>query len=88
MLWDLNRAGIGASTGSACASEDLESNPVMEAIGADADLAHTAIRFSLSRYTTEEELDYTLEVVKKAVVRLREISSSYAYAPDGHESKL
>ncbi len=88
MLWDLNCAGIGASTGSACASEDLESNPVMEAIGADADLAHTAIRFSLSRYTTQEELDYTLEVVKKAVKRLREISSSYAYAPDGHDSKL
>jgi len=88
MLWDLNRAGIGASTGSACASEDLEANSVMEAIGADEDLAHTAIRFSLSRYTTQEELDYTLEVVKKAVLRLREISSSYAYAPEGHESGL
>ena len=88
MLWDLNCAGIGASTGSACASEDLESNPVMEAIGADADLAHTAIRFSLSRYTTQEELDYTLEIVKDAVKRLREISSSYAYAPEGHDSKL
>jgi len=88
MLWDLNCAGIAASTGSACASEDLESNPVMEAIGADADLAHTAIRFSLSRYTTKEELDYTLEVVKKAVKRLREISSSYAYTPKGHESQL
>ena len=88
MLWDLNRAGIGASTGSACASEDLEANSVMEAIGADEDLAHTAIRFSLSRYTTEEELDYTLEVVKKAVERLREISSSYAYAPEGHDSGL
>ena len=86
MLWDLNRAGIGASTGSACASEDLEANSVMEAIGADEDLAHTAIRFSLSRYTTQEEIDYTLEVVKKAVARLREISSSYAYAPEGHVS--
>ena len=88
MLWDLNQAGIAASTGSACASEDLEANSVMEAIGADEDLAHTAIRFSLSRYTTQEELDYTLEVVKKAVKRLREISSSYAYAPEGHNSGL
>ncbi len=88
MLWDLNREGIAASTGSACASEDLEANSVMEAIGADEDLAHTAIRFSLSRYTTQEELDHTLEVVKKAVTRLREISSSYAYAPEGHESGL
>lgn len=84
MLWDLNREGIGASTGSACASEDLEANSVMEAIGAEEDLAHTAIRFSLSRYTTEEELDYTLAAVKRAVARLREISSSFAYAPDGH----
>ena len=88
MLWDLNRAGIGASTGSACASEDLEANSVMEAIGADDDLAHTAIRFSLSRYTTQEELDYTLGVVLEAVDRLRAISSSYAYAPEGHESGL
>jgi cysteine desulfurase len=88
MLWDLNCAGIGASTGSACASEDLEANSVMEAIGADDDLAHTAIRFSLSRYTTQEELDYTLKIVKDAVKRLREISSSYAYAPEDHDSKL
>jgi cysteine desulfurase len=88
MLWDLNRAGIAASTGSACASEDLESNPVMEAIGAEADLAHTAVRFSLSRYTTQEEIDYTIEVVNKAVKRLREISSSYAYTPKDHESGL
>jgi cysteine desulfurase len=88
MLWDLNRAGIAASTGSACASEDLESNPVMEAIGAEADLAHTAVRFSLSRYTTKEEIDYTIDVVNKAVKRLREISSSYAYTPKDHESGL
>ncbi len=88
MLWDLNRAGIAASTGSACASEDLEANSVMEAIGAAEDLAHTAVRFSLSRYTTEEEIEYTIEVVKKAVERLRSISSSYAYAPEGHESGL
>lgn len=88
MLWDLNQAGIAASTGSACASEDLESNPVMEAIGAEADLAHTALRLSLSRFTTEEEIDYTIEVLNKAVKRLRAISSTYAYAPEWHVSKL
>ncbi len=88
MLWDLNKAGIAASTGSACASEDLESNPVMEAIGAEADLAHTAIRFSLSRFTTKDEIDYTIGVVKEAVIRLREISSSYAYTPKNHNSQL
>lgn len=77
MLWDLNKAGIAASTGSACASEDLEANPVMVAIGADKELAHTAIRLSLSRFSTSEEIDYTIEVFKKAVERLRAISSSY-----------
>jgi len=81
MLWDLNRAGIAASTGSACASEDLEANPIMVAVGADSELAHTAIRLSLSRFTTEEEIDYTIEQFKKAVERLRAISSSYAYVP-------
>ena len=88
MLWDLNENGIAASTGSACASEALESNPVMEAIGAEADLAHTALRLSLSRFTTEEEIDYTIEVLNNAVTRLRAISSTYAYAPDWHVSKL
>jgi len=79
MLWDLNRAGIAASTGSACASESLEANPVMNAIGEDPELAHTAIRLSLSRFTTEEEIDYTIEVFTKAAERLRSISSTYSY---------
>lgn len=79
MLWDLNRAGIAASTGSACASESLHANPIMSAIGKDPELAHTAIRLSLSRFTTENEIDYTIEVFKKAAKRLRAISSTYAY---------
>lgn len=88
MLWDLNQAGIAASTGSACASEDLESNPIMEAIGADKELAHTALRLSLSRFNTEEEIDYAIEHIKKAVTRLRAISSTFAYAPQWHKSGL
>ncbi|GMB91827.1 NifS family cysteine desulfurase [Helicobacter ailurogastricus] len=79
MLWDLNRANIAASTGSACASEDLRANPVMVAIGADVELAHTAIRLSLSRFNTAEEIERTIEVFKKAVKRLRNISSSYSH---------
>jgi cysteine desulfurase len=78
MLWDLNNALIGASTGSACASEDLEANSVMLAIGADNELAHTGIRLSISRFTTDEEIDATIEAFTKAVTRLRGISSSYA----------
>lgn len=77
MLWDLNKAGIGASTGSACASETLEANPVMSAIGADKELAHTAIRLSLSRFTTSEDIDYTIDILRAAIKRLRNISSSY-----------
>lgn len=77
MLWDLNKAGIAASTGSACASETLEANPVMSAIGADKELAHTAIRLSLSRFTSEADIDYTIEILGNAVKRLRNISSSY-----------
>jgi len=78
MLWDLNNGQIGASTGSACASEDLEANTVMLAIGADNELAHTGIRLSLSRFTTDEEVDYVINHFKEAVARLRAISSSYA----------
>ena len=78
MLWDLNNNLIGASTGSACASEDLEANTVMLAIGADNELAHTGIRLSLSRFTTDEEVDFVIDTFKNAVERLRMISSSYA----------
>ncbi|QOR01108.1 MULTISPECIES: NifS family cysteine desulfurase [unclassified Campylobacter] len=84
MLWDLNKNGIAASTGSACASEALESNPIMEAIGAENDLAHTALRLSLSRFNTEDEIDYAAEQIKKATQRLRAISSTYAYKPENN----
>ena len=78
MLWDLNNGQIGASTGSACASEDLEANTVMLAIGADNELDHTGIRLSLSRFTLDSEIDYTISHFKNAVQRLRSISSSFA----------
>jgi len=88
MLWDLNKNGIGVSTGSACASEALEANPVMNAFGSDSELAHTGIRFSLSRFNTEEQIDYAIEQIGNAVTRLRGISSSYAYTPKNHVSAL
>lgn len=78
MLWDLNKNGIAASTGSACASEDLQANPVMNAFGDDSELAHTGIRFSLSKYTTKEQVDYAIEKINQAIKRLREISSTYS----------
>jgi cysteine desulfurase len=77
MLWDLNKNGIAASTGSACASESLEPNPTFVAIGINKDLAHTGIRISLSRFTTEQEIDYAIDVFRNSIERLRKISSSY-----------
>jgi len=76
MIWDLNRHGVAASTGSACASESLEPNPTFIAIGIDESLAHTGIRFSLSRFTTEDEIDYTIKIIYKSVERLRNISTN------------
>jgi len=75
-LWDLNRNGIAASTGSACSSESLESNPTFVAMSIDDELAHTGMRFSLSRYTTEEEIDTAVEAIHRSVRRLRAISST------------
>jgi cysteine desulfurase len=76
MIWDLNKNGVSASTGSACASESLEPNPTFVAMKIDEDLAHTGIRLSLSRFTTEEEIDQAAMIIKKSVERLRRISVS------------
>ncbi len=76
-LWDLNRNGVAASTGSACSSEDLEADATFQAMDVDNNLSHTGVRFSLSRFTTEEEVDRAIEVIRKTVQRLRSISSTY-----------
>jgi cysteine desulfurase len=77
MIWDLNAGGVAASTGSACASESLEANPVFVAMGLDDELAHTSIRFSLSRFTSAEEIELAAATIRRSVERLRAISSSY-----------
>lgn len=76
-LWDLNWNGIAASTGSACSSEDLEADATFQAMHVDADLSHTGVRFSLSRFTTEVEIDKAIGIIRKTVERLRAISSTY-----------
>ncbi len=78
MIWDLNRQGVAASTGSACASESLEPNPTFIAMAIDTELAHTGVRLSLSRFTTEEEIDSAIPIIRAAVTRLRTISPSVA----------
>ncbi|MDD5629873.1 MAG: aminotransferase class V-fold PLP-dependent enzyme, partial [Elusimicrobia bacterium] len=77
LLWDLNKNGIAASTGSACASESLEASPVIAALGVGPELSHTGIRLSLSRFTTEREIDAAVKTFTEAVGRLRAISASY-----------
>jgi cysteine desulfurase len=74
LIWDLNRNGVAASTGSACASESLEPNPTFVAMGMDNELAHTGVRLSLSRFTTSEEIDYAIGALRSSIERLRHIS--------------
>ena len=69
---DLN--GISVATGSACATTKLEPSHVLTAIGLKAAVVHGTVRFTLSRYNTEEEIDYTLGVVPRVVEQLRKIS--------------
>lgn len=75
ILLDLAEQGIAVSTGSACSSMTLAPSHVLMAMREDCGLAHGSIRFSLSRYTTREEIQYTLDKVKGTVERLRAISA-------------
>ncbi len=70
----LDRAGIAASSGSACTSGSLEPSHVLKAMGVPFIAAHGSIRFSLSRYNTEAEIDYVAAVMPRIVKRLREIT--------------
>ncbi|KAF2350653.1 Cysteine desulfurase IscS, partial [Trinorchestia longiramus] len=65
---------VALSSGSACTSASLEPSYVLRAIGAEEDLAHSSIRFGLGRFTTEAEVDYTVQRIVKHVLRLREMS--------------
>lgn len=74
VLYHLSDVGIAASSGSACTSGSLEPSHVIRAMGVPFTSAHGSIRFSLSRYTTEEEIDYVLEQLPPIVTRLRALS--------------
>lgn len=74
ILLMLNEYGIAASSGSACSSDSLEPSHVMRAMGVPFSAAHGTIRFSLSRFTTEEDVNKTLEVLPQIVATLRSLS--------------
>ncbi len=74
MLLNLDMEGIAASTGSACSSRSLEPSHVLLAIGLSPELAHGSLRFTLGRLTREEDIDCVLEVLPRAVKKLRDLS--------------
>ena len=80
---------VAVSSGSACTSASLEPSHVLKAMDVPEDMAHGSIRFSVGRFNTQEEVDYAIEQVVKAVKELRELSPLYEMAQEGVDiSKL
>jgi len=78
---------VALSSGSACTSASLEPSYVLRAIGADEDLAHSSIRFGIGRFTTDEEVDFTVEKTIREVKRLREMSPLWEMFQEGIDIK-
>jgi len=74
---------IAVSSGSACTSASLEPSYVLRALGRSDELAHSSIRFTLGKYTTEQEIDYAVNLVKTKVAKLRELSPLWEMYKDG-----
>jgi len=74
---------LAVSSGSACTSASLEPSYVLRALGRNDELAHSSIRFTMGRYTTEEEIDSTIKYVRTAVEKLRELSPLWDMYKDG-----
>lgn len=74
---------VAVSSGSACTSASLEPSYVLRALGRSDELAHSSIRFTVGRFTTEEEIDYTVQLLARQVARLREMSPLWEMYKDG-----
>jgi cysteine desulfurase len=75
--------GIAVSSGSACTSASLEPSYVLRALGRSDELAHSSIRFSIGRFTTKEDVDYTIDLMKSKIEKLRELSPLWEMFKDG-----
>ncbi|MDD2833865.1 MAG: IscS subfamily cysteine desulfurase [Methylotenera sp.] len=75
--------GIAVSSGSACTSASLEPSYVLRALGRSDELAHSSIRFSIGRFTTAEDVDYTIQLMKSKIGKLRELSPLWEMYQDG-----
>ncbi len=78
---------IAVSSGSACTSASLEPSYVLRALGRDDELAHSSLRFTIGRFTTVEEVDYAVELIRKAVIKLRDLSPLWDMYKDGVDLK-
>ena len=78
---------IAVSSGSACTSASLEPSYVLRALGRDDELAHSSIRITIGKYTTEEEVDYAVELLEKSVSKLRDLSPLWDMYKDGVDIK-
>ena len=78
---------IACSSGSACTSASLEPSYVLRALGVDAELAHTSLRFGLGRFTTEEEIDFAVDLIARKASFLREMSPLYEMVKEGIDLK-
>ena len=74
---------LAVSSGSACTSASLEPSYVLRALGREDELAHSSIRFTLGRFTTEEEIDYAVELLRTKIGKLRELSPLWEMVQDG-----
>src|SRR5574344_2570052 len=75
--------GIAVSSGSACTSASLEPSYVLRALGRSDELAHSSLRMTIGRFTTEEEIDYAIASIRKSVEKLRELSPLWEMYKDG-----